>query len=99
MANDPRKLILARRAKFIAAAFAGAGLVACTKEPRVCLSIEQVPQDAGPADAEPQVCLSPDPNPPTSTSGPPPMDGPPPMACLSVQESPRDAGKPKGKAK
>jgi hypothetical protein len=42
MANDPvKQLILSRRARFVAAALAGAGLAAsgCDTQPKVCLDI------------------------------------------------------------
>jgi hypothetical protein len=60
---SPRDRILARRARFIAAAVAASGVVACgssessTPEPQVCLSPAY---DAGPdLGAEAAVCLSP----------------------------------------
>ncbi len=57
--TDAKKLILARRARFVAAAIAGIGTaVAC--EPEVCLSV--IPAtDAGTdaKDTGPQVCLEP----------------------------------------
>jgi hypothetical protein len=55
--DDARRLILARRARFVAAALAGAS-VACGKEPapppQPCLS-EPAGYDA---DTEPRICLS-----------------------------------------
>ncbi|MBX3207048.1 MAG: hypothetical protein KF764_18520 [Labilithrix sp.] len=105
--DEARKRILARRATFVAAALAGVS-TACGKEPATqpqpCLSQPFVVDDAGPLPClsppprpeslpddgtlPPQVCLSP--MPPTHET-----DGPPPMPCLSVQEPPADAGKPK----
>ena len=56
MSDDAKKAILARRAKFVAAAIAGLG-VACGKErAAACLSIAAPAEDAGPA--SPQPCLS-----------------------------------------
>jgi hypothetical protein len=81
--SDPKQSILARRARFIAAAVASAGLVACGGQearPQVCLSQPpQAPPDAGAVEGEttppPQVCLSP---------VPPPKDAEaPPQVCLS----------------
>lgn len=56
MNDDSKKMILARRARFVAAALAGVG-VACGKEqaqPQPCLSQVYVAPDA-----EPMPCLSP----------------------------------------
>jgi hypothetical protein len=63
--RDPRAVILARRAKYVAMALAGAGIAACSSS-QVCLSVTQQ-QDAGAdaadagedADSIPQPCLSP----------------------------------------
>ena len=63
--DDARKAILARRARFIAAAMMGAGLASCERvntEPTSCLSLSEVP-----ADAAPQPCLSPPVLPPDGT--------------------------------
>lgn len=77
MSDDARKLILQRRARFVAAAVASVGMGAgCEKEsapPLMCLSQIQPPADSGAtensgADTGAQV---------TDT-------GPPPMPCLSV---------------
>lgn len=63
--DDPRARILARRAKYVALALAGAGLTACGSTSEVCLSIvapdaADEAGDGGDADAaEAQVCLSP----------------------------------------
>ena len=52
--DDAKKVILARRARFVAAAMMGTGLVSCkTSDVPTCLSPVQV-QD----DPPPQVCLS-----------------------------------------
>jgi hypothetical protein len=77
MSNDAKKLVLARRAKFMAAAIAGIG-VACGKEPKTddggaapgpCLSVYVAP-DAGAPDVDrPRVCLSP-PRPTDAGRGP-----------------------------
>jgi hypothetical protein len=70
--EEDRALLLARRARFVAAALAAAGLTAasCDKNPpdanpRPCLSVAPV-RDAGPPPPppEPMVCLSPIPPPP-----------------------------------
>lgn len=73
-ADDDKKVILARRAKFVAAALAGVA-VACGKEPtqppQPCLSVPIEPRDSGP-EPPPQPCLSPmavDPD-----AEPPPVD-------------------------
>jgi hypothetical protein len=87
--DDAKKIILARRARFVAAAVASVG-IACGKTesgpPMPCLSIA-VPNDAEPP---PQPCLS---------VPLPPDAGPPPMPCLSPMpadasafDPPADAG-------
>lgn len=92
-----KKAILARRARFIAAAVASVG-IACgktTKEdapPVPCLS---VPLDY---DAQPLPCLTPT----VADAGAPAADAGAPVPCLSVampkDAGPTDAGaKPKGK--
>jgi len=83
MSDDAKKIILARRTRFVAAALASAA-IACGKEAgtggcaRPCLEPPPMPEDAGPT---PRVCLS------AAT----PQD-PPPQPCLSVP-IPQDAGK------
>jgi hypothetical protein len=54
--DDAKRAILARRARFVAAAMMGAGLASCEREPPPvpCLSVAIVPPDAAP----PQPCLS-----------------------------------------
>jgi hypothetical protein len=56
MSDDAKKLILARRARFVAATLAGVG-IACGKEPapapEVCLSVPMT------RDAQPMPCLEP----------------------------------------
>lgn len=87
--DDAKRLILARRARFVAAALAGVA-VACggsTEEtgPTACLSPAQQPtRDSGAdaRDAEPQVCLEPLP--------PDASDDAEPQPCLSPL--PPDAG-------
>ncbi len=62
--DDTRKIVLARRARFLAAAVAGVGIAACGEPPapQVCLST--VPVNPPPPDEPgPQVCLSPMPTP------------------------------------
>lgn len=92
--DDARKIILARRARFVAAAMAGLG-VACgkTTRPEPCLS-EPAMQD----DASPQPCLSvtilKDAGAPAvDASAIGPMDaGAEPMPCLSVRPEVTDEG-------
>lgn len=61
--SEARARILARRAKYVALALAGAGLTACGSTSQVCLDIAAPPDaadDAGDAgDTQPQVCLEP----------------------------------------
>ena len=85
--DDSKRIILSRRARFIAAALASAGLTAasCNKSnleanPQPCLSAPPQNYDAAP--------------PPQET--PPPE--PPPQVCLSPLPMPEDAGatKPPG---
>jgi hypothetical protein len=88
--DDAKRLILARRARFVAAALAGvAGVaVACggsidDADPQPCLSPPYQPRDAGSGtDAEPQPCLEPLP--------PDAGDDAEPQVCLSPL--PPDAG-------
>lgn len=78
--DEPRKRILARRAKFIAAAMAGLGTAtACDRcggpgaSPGPCLSVSVVVPDAGATIEE---------------------DAAPPRPCLEIMDSPLDAGRP-----
>ena len=90
-ANDAKKIILARRARFVAAAVASVG-IACGKTesspPMPCLSIA-VPYDAEPP--PPQPCLSPMPADAAlfdaATDGPTDAgpDAPIPVPCLSIR--------------
>ncbi|MBX3192440.1 MAG: hypothetical protein KF819_35945 [Labilithrix sp.] len=64
MSDDPRdkarRIILARRARFVAAAVAGVG-IACGKDqapPQPCLSAPPIEHDAMPPEPPPQPCLS-----------------------------------------
>lgn len=61
MNDDPKRLILARRARFVAAAFAGIA-AACGKDkadPGPCLSIAYQAPDGGIDASSPRPCLSP----------------------------------------
>jgi hypothetical protein len=103
--DDAKKAILARRARFIAAAMVGAGIsVSCSNKdspPQVCLSVA-IDQDAGPPPG-PSVCLSPIPSPCLSVAPPQPEApdagatirdaGAPPRPCLS-QRPPSKPPKP-----
>lgn len=55
--SDAKRIVLARRARFVAAAVASAGIMAgCeTCKPQPCLSVAYVPPEGGPV---PQPCLS-----------------------------------------
>lgn len=89
--DDAKRLILARRAKFVAAAIAGIA-VACggsEADPEPCLSPVLQPRDAGPdadananVDAQPQPCLD--------VLAPDASDDAEPQPCLSPL--PPDAG-------
>jgi len=83
--KSARDIVLARRAKFVAAAVAGIG-IACGKEsqpnPQPCLSVAYPMDDAGPP---PQPCLSP------VVAHEPDADVAP-MPCLSPPPAPPDAG-------
>jgi hypothetical protein len=62
VSDDARRQILARRARFVAAALAGLGALGCTRDPapppEPCLSQPMQPEpDAGPT-PPPEVCLS-----------------------------------------
>jgi hypothetical protein len=79
--DQARKAILARRARFIAAAAVGAGLAGCdggkSGEPTVCLTVAtQVPVETAPT-----VCLAYRPPPPDAG----PDAGPRPAPCLEVK--------------
>lgn len=78
MSDEARKLILARRARFVAAAMVGAGLgagAACTPQP--CL---EPPIHTGGSES-PMPCLSVAPTPPDA--GALGDAGPPPAVCLT----------------
>jgi hypothetical protein len=95
-ADDDKKLILARRAKFVAAALAGVS-VACGKEPtqppQPCLSQPMVHRDAEP-EPPPQPCLSPMPNDDDASAAP--IDaGPPSDGGTTTRSLQGDAGPPK----
>jgi hypothetical protein len=80
MADDAKKTILSRRARFVAAAVAGLGVSACGKS--------TVPPDAGETpvaseSASPAPCLTVFPEPP-----PPPIDGGNPVPCLTIARPP-----------
>ena len=93
MGDDPRKRILERRARFVAAAIASAGLAGCER-PQSCLQvITPVPEamDAGKAtnDAS-EVDTAPD---ATAATPPQPCLDVAPMPCLSpMPPPPPDAG-------
>jgi hypothetical protein len=75
--SDAKKLILARRARFIAAAVASVG-IACGKKdvpPQPCLSEPMIRDDA----EAPQPCLS-----VAIPTDPLPPDAEPPRPCLSI---------------
>lgn len=59
--HDTRTKILARRAKFVAAAVASAGLVGCGSQAAVCLSLvaDSGSEDGSVSDTRPQPCLDP----------------------------------------
>lgn len=99
-AGDAKKIVLARRARFLAAAVASVG-IACGKDsgpPQPCLSQPYIAPDAEPMPclspvaveqpdaAQPQPCLAP----PPPDAGPPPE---PPRPCLSPPPYNPDAGK------
>jgi hypothetical protein len=85
VSDDARDKILARRARFVAAAIAGIGALACTPEPetppQACLSQPMPQTEADGGEPEPQVCLSVAPD-------PEPEDQPPPQPCLSPMPPP-----------
>jgi hypothetical protein len=96
--ENARKAILARRARFIAAATLSAGMVSCgdvANSPTVCLSIAMPP----PTDTPPGPCLSVAPTPPTPPDGTgtsatdggapgAPDAGAGPQPCLKVRPPP-----------
>lgn len=89
MSDDAKKTILARRAKFIAAAVASVG-VACRAEP--CLSV-MPPSDAAQG-STPQADAAPDPVACLAYVAPNPQpDDAGPMPCLKVREPRKDGGK------
>jgi hypothetical protein len=77
--DDAKKAILARRARFIAAAMMGAGLVSCEKKSPERFYGGPTPGDTPPAAADPNVCLNMAPAPETvpapCLSAPLPADG------------------------
>jgi hypothetical protein len=71
MNEEDRALLLARRARFVAAALTAAGLTAasCNKNhpeanPQPCLSVAPATDAGPPQEVPPMVCLSPLPPPP-----------------------------------
>lgn len=88
--DEARKIVLARRARFIAAAVAGVG-IACSdpKRPEPCLSPIPEQPDPGPG---PDVCLSVSPQPCLEPM--PPPDAGAPDAADSNPPAPADAGAP-----
>ncbi|MBX3188524.1 MAG: hypothetical protein KF819_16025 [Labilithrix sp.] len=87
--SDAKRAILARRARFVAAAMASVG-VACGKSatPQPCLEPTMV-EDAAP----PLPCLSPPPTPETPVTDAEASDAQaPPRPCLSVVAPRPDAG-------
>jgi hypothetical protein len=100
VSDDPKKIILARRARFIAAAVASVG-VACGKTdvpPQPCLSEPMIRDDAGrQADNPPEACLSVA-FPHEEDAGAPPiasMDAGVPRPCLSEAFDPNKHKPPK----
>ena len=90
-----RRVILARRARFIAATLAGVGFApGCATQPRACLSQPMIEIDGGTegpddrGDAAPSVEPEPEPKVCLEIAEPPPPDAgprkaPPPRICLS----------------
>jgi len=91
--DDAKKKILARRAKFIAAAVAGISISCGKDRPEPCLSVTHIPDAASDDGGTPQPCLSPPPQPCLSVYNPPPDAGPPPRPCLEPMPPRGDAGK------
>lgn len=95
MSDDAKRAILARRARFLAAAIAGVGVAACGGEtegpsPQPCLEPAIDAGDAG-DDGAPEPCLgmpAPDAEPEPCLSAPAPDAEPAP--CLDVE--PADGG-------
>ena len=86
MSDASKRLVLARRARFVAAAVAGIA-VACGKEkaPAPCLEVTAAPSDA----ASPEPCLSVFSRDLDAAPAPPATE--PPRPCLSIAPR-RDAG-------
>lgn len=84
MSDDTKKLILARRARFVAAAIAGVAVSACDK-PRACLE-PPMATSTSPTFPRPSVCLSPPHRPPID-GGDPPDD----LADKSLRDAATDA--------
>ncbi|MCC6900092.1 MAG: hypothetical protein IT377_14025 [Polyangiaceae bacterium] len=83
MTDDDRQKILARRAKFVAAAVTALSVGACKPQPpeaclsaQPCLSVQPEP--------EPEPCLSMRPMPEGADAGPEPEPEPEPRVCLSM---------------
>lgn len=88
MTDDARSKILARRARFVAAALAGVS-TACTSDPKKPVPeapMVDVTPEAG--EVRPQASPVPPPDPPDAAAEPAP-----PQPCLTVV-APPDAGKP-----
>ncbi|MBI3200518.1 MAG: hypothetical protein HYZ29_03175 [Myxococcales bacterium] len=81
MTDDDRQKILARRAKFVAAAVTALSVGACKPQPpEACLSAQ--PCLSVQPDPEPEPCLSMRPMPEGADAGPEPE--PEPRVCLSM---------------
>jgi len=100
--DEARRIVLSRRAKFVAAAVAGVGILGCDREgarpPEVPVELDAGAEPVPP----PQPCLSPVPPPvpptPPLDAGAAAVDGPPPTVCLSVAmeyDAGADAGGPR----
>jgi hypothetical protein len=87
--DEAKKAILARRARFVAAAMLGTGLATCKSGPPADPSTVQAPEY--PPASEPQVCLSPPPPQPCLSVTPPAV---PADTALAEPADPADAGAP-----
>ena len=90
MEDDSRRIILARRARFVAATLAGVGFAqGCATSSATCLSPPPrvVEIDGGAEEPEPGT-----PPEPAARADAAPEPEPEPQVCLEIAEPPRDAG-------
>lgn len=96
--HDARRKILERRARFLALALTGTGLVTSGQACRSDRPAEE-PVEPGRCLSPPEPCLSVRPDPETDAEAPPQvcLEAPPPQVCLSpMMQDPPEPSNPPG---